>query len=83
MNIPPTVSTTGKRERCYFATRDEAKTYAQEQGKKYREHGSQAASIRPALAEDATKAAEILKPFGVDFVAMLDSVEVIEDSDPK
>ncbi len=64
VNIPPTVSTTGKRERCYFATRDEAKTYAQEQGKKYREHGSQAASIRPALAEDATKAAEILKPFG-------------------
>jgi site-specific recombinase XerD len=64
VNIPPTVSAIGKRERCYFATRDEAKTYAQEQAEKYREHGSQAATIRPALAEDATKAAEILKPFG-------------------
>lgn len=64
VNIPPSVSELKKRERCYFKTRDEAKEYAQELAKKYREHGSQASGIRPALAEDATKAAELLKGYG-------------------
>lgn len=64
VNIPPTVSAIGKRERCYFATRDQAQAYAQALAKKHREHGSQASGIRPALAEDATKAAALLKDYG-------------------
>jgi integrase/recombinase XerD len=64
VNIPPSVSELNRRERCYFETRDEAKEYAQGLAKKYREHGSQSSGIRPALAEDATKAAKLLKDYG-------------------
>jgi site-specific recombinase XerD len=64
VNIPASVSASGKRERSYFPTRDKAKAFAEEQAGKYREHGSAASVIRPAVAEDAIAALDLLKPWG-------------------
>lgn len=64
VNVPASVSASKKRERCYFPTRDKAKEFAEEQSAKHREHGSMASVIRPAVAEDAVAALELLKPWG-------------------
>jgi len=64
VNVPASVSASKKRERCYFPTRDKAKAFAEEQSAKHREHGSMASVIRPAVAEDAVAALELLKPWG-------------------
>jgi integrase len=64
VNTPPTLSATGKRERAYFETRDEAKAHAAELRAKFLEHGSLAAAIPPALSEQAVAAAALLEPFG-------------------
>jgi site-specific recombinase XerD len=64
VNLPASVTASKKRERCYFPTRDKAKEFAEEQSAKHREHGSMASIIRPAVAEDAVAALEILKPWG-------------------
>jgi site-specific recombinase XerD len=64
VNIPASVSASGKRERSYFPTRDKAKAFAEDQAGKYREHGSAASVIRPAIAEDAIAALDLLKPWG-------------------
>jgi integrase len=68
VNTPATLTATGKRERTYFTTRDLAKAHATKLREKFLSVGSQAAVIRPSLAEDATKAAEILEPFGVSIM---------------
>jgi site-specific recombinase XerD len=64
VDVPPTVSKTGKRERHFFKTRDEAKAHAQELREKFLAHGGQAAAIKPSLAEAAIAAEEILAPWG-------------------
>jgi site-specific recombinase XerD len=64
VNVPASVSASGKRERSYFPTRDKAKAFAEEQAGKYREHGNAASVIRPAVAEDAIAALDLLKPWG-------------------
>lgn len=64
VDVPPSVSETGKRERHYFETRDEAKAHAQGLREKFLEHGGQAAAIKPSLAEAAVAAEAILAPWG-------------------
>lgn len=64
MNIPASLSDSGSRRRRYFPTRDKAKAEAARL-RALREEGRQAVDIRAALAEDAEKAAKILKGFGV------------------
>jgi integrase len=64
VNTPATISATGRRERAYFETRDEAKAHAAELRAKFLEHGSLAAAIAPALAEQAVAAAALLEPWG-------------------
>jgi hypothetical protein len=68
VNVPVTVSDTGKRERHFFPTRDKAKEYAQNLRAKFLEHGGNAAAIKPSLAEDATRAAVLLEPWGASLV---------------
>jgi site-specific recombinase XerD len=68
VNVPATLSESGKRERHFFKTRDAAKDHAQKLREKFLEHGGNAAAIRPSLAEAATLAESILAPWGLSIV---------------
>jgi site-specific recombinase XerD len=68
VDVPPSVSETGKRERHYFDTRDKAKAHAQSLREKFLAHGGQAAAIKPSLAEAAVAAEAILEPWGAGLV---------------
>jgi hypothetical protein len=52
----------------YFATRDEAKDYAAELRSDNEENGINASVISPSLADEATRAAALLAPFGVSLL---------------
>lgn len=65
VEIPRTISTSGRRERHFFATRDKARDYAEELAEKHRKVGANMLTITPSLAEMATKAAEVLAPTGM------------------
>lgn len=68
VNTPASVSASGKRERAYFPTRDAAKAHAADLRARFIEHGGNAAGIRPALAEEAHTAAELLEPWGASLL---------------
>jgi site-specific recombinase XerD len=68
VDVPPSVSETGKRERHYFTTRDKAKEHAQELREKFLAHGANAQAIKPSLAEAAVVAEFILAPWGASLV---------------
>ena len=68
VDVPPSVSETGKRERHFFKTRDEAKEHAQTLREKFLEHGGQAAAIKPSLAEAAVAAEALLAPWGATLI---------------
>ena len=68
VNNPASLSASGKRERHFFRTRDEAKEHAARLREKAQAHGKNAIAIKPSLAEDATKAAEELKPWGASLL---------------
>lgn len=65
VNVPGSLSDTGRFRRRYFRTRDEAKAECQRLREVLEGRREKATDIRPALAEDATAAAEILERFGV------------------
>lgn len=65
VNVPASMSDSRKRERHFHKTRDLAKEHASRLRELYNEHGAGAAVIRPALAEDASKAAAILAPWEI------------------
>ena len=56
------------REQRYFPTREKAKEFAAELREKAENHGKASSSITPRLAEEATKAVTMLKPFGVSLL---------------
>jgi integrase len=61
VNVPASLTASGKRERCYFPTRDKAKEYSAALREKFLEHGASTQAIPPSLADDATKAAALLE----------------------
>ena len=69
INIPKTVSASGKREQQFFRTRDEAKDARARLLDNFTSHGTAAAVITPALASDALKASDILKPWDITLTA--------------
>lgn len=68
VNIPATLTASGKRERHFHKTRDLAAAHAQELRARFLDHGSNAAAITPAMAEVATLAADLLKPWNVSLL---------------
>jgi len=68
VNVPASVTATGKREQHFFPTRDKAKEHAQELREKFLAHGGQAQAIKPSLAEAAVAADAILAPWGAGLV---------------
>jgi integrase len=68
VEIPGSLSSSGKRERAFFPTRDKARDFAQELEAKHRTSGSNAISIKPSVAEAALRADEILAPTGASVI---------------
>ncbi len=66
IELPRTISSSGKRERYFFATRADAEGFAQSQRKSLSLYGAQGSGIlSPAAQEQSKVAIEALKPFGV------------------
>lgn len=63
------LSLSGKRAQYFFPTRAKAKEARAKFLEQYTKHGSSASTISPALAEDAARAAEILKPWELTLTA--------------
>lgn len=68
INVPPSITASGKRERHFYKTRDEAAAAAQALRERFLEHGSNASAIKPSLAEEATLAASMLDPWGASLL---------------
>ncbi len=69
LEVPATLSATGKRERYYYADPKAAKKHSVAVLKAYHERGTKAGVLDPALASEAMRAEEMLKPFGVSLLA--------------
>ena len=78
VNTPATLTLTGRRERCYFATRDEAKDHAAKLREKFLEHGGNAQAITPTLAEAATTAERMLEPLGISLLEAIRRFVAVE-----
>lgn len=68
VNVPETVSETGKRSQRYFPTREKANEFAKGLRHNYKDFGTQARNLSPGDTEDATKALDLLKDFNVNLV---------------
>ena len=68
VNVPASLAESGKRERHFHKTRDKAQEHATQLREKFEKHGKAAMIIKPSLAEAATLAEKILKPYGVSLV---------------
>ncbi len=68
INVPATVTATGKREQHFFSTRDAAKEYGSQLREKFFEDGAKSNAITPSMAEDATAAAAVLAPWGLSLL---------------
>lgn len=68
VEVPASISASGKRERFFYQDPKAAKKHASGVMKAYHERGTQAGAINPALASDALKAETLLAPFGVSLM---------------
>jgi integrase len=68
VEIPERLSPTGRRQRVFFETRDEAKDYAAGLRADYEDHGTKASVISPSLADEAQRAIELLEPYGISLL---------------
>jgi integrase len=78
VEIPSRFSPSGKRERAYFTTRDKAKKFAADLKERVEEHGSKSSNVRPSVADDATLAVEMLKPYGLTLLEAVKRIVAIE-----
>ena len=65
VNLPASVSGSGRRERHFFRTRLDAETYCQQQRTRLQNFGRNSTGLTPAQLEDAASAFEKLGPLGV------------------
>jgi integrase len=78
LNVPSGYTETGKREQLFFPTREKALEAARRYKDKQTKFGTQAKSIKPILADAATRAAEILKPYGITILEAAERVVEME-----
>lgn len=78
LNVPAGYSESGKREQRFFNTRQKALDAAQRYKEKRAKFGTQAKSIKPILAEAATRAEAILKPYGITILEAAERVAEME-----
>jgi len=65
VEVPSTLSPTGKRQRFFYPTRDKAKDAAADLKKKHEEHGAKASPLSPGDTEDALQALKTLRGFNI------------------
>lgn len=65
LNLPANISSSGRRERRFFATKREANTFAGQQRTRLENFGRNSSTLTPAQQEQAAIAFERLAPFGV------------------
>ena len=68
VNVPATVTASGKREQHFFQTRDAAKDYGAKLREKFFADGAKSNAITPSMAEDATAATALLAPWGLSLL---------------
>lgn len=68
VDVPATLSASGKRERFFYPDEKAAKKHAASLRKTYHERGTQAGIISPSLADEALRAVGLLEPFGVSLL---------------
>ena len=68
INVPASITATGKREQHFFKTRDLAKAHGAKLREKFFADGAKSNAITPTLADDATAAAAVLEPWGVSLL---------------
>lgn len=78
LNIPAKVSLSGRRERYFFQTREEALAEASKLRNRRDVFGAQASAIAPGLAEQATAAAALLAPYGLSLLEAAERAVRIE-----
>lgn len=72
VEIPESLSPTGRRRRYFFSTKEEAQLYARQQRSSMRLYGVPGGGILPpSLQEQAANAIEAIKPFGVPLVRVI------------
>lgn len=64
LNIPRSLSDTGKKQELYFPSREKAHEKAKGLRESYRSHGEMTSVLPPRVADDALKAWMILEPLG-------------------
>ena len=64
INIPASISSNGKRQRFFFATRAEAREESKKLSEQYKESGAQASPIPPSLADSARRCSDRLAEYG-------------------
>lgn len=68
VDVPASLSASGKRERYYYADEKAAKKHAAGVRNAYHERGTKAGIIDPALASAAMEAKKLLEPIGVSLL---------------
>lgn len=79
INVPASITATGKREQHFFPTRDKAKEHGAKLREKFFEDGAKSNAITPTLAEDATAAAAVLKPWGLSLLQAAHLVKAMKE----
>ena len=64
INIPASISASGKRQRFFFPTRAEAREESKRLSERYKESGAQASPVPPSLADSARRCADRLAEYG-------------------
>lgn len=65
LNVPASISDTGKKQELYFTSRDKATEEAQRFRANYRANGEAATVLPPRVADDALRAWKLLEPLGI------------------
>jgi len=78
VNVPAKYSLTGKRERHFFATQALALAEQKKLRNNAKTFGESASALSPSLAEQATKAAELLAPYGITILEAASRIAAIE-----
>lgn len=69
VEVPASLSETGKRIQRYFPTREKGTEFAKNLRKGFKDFGTQARTLSPGSTEDATKALELLEGFETTLTA--------------
>src|SRR4030095_6259482 len=65
VTLPANISSTGKRQRRFFETKQAAETFCRQQRTRLQNYGRNSSTLTPGQAEEAAMAFERLAPYAV------------------